>query len=197
MNLIYNVPKSPKVFIDTTVLCGALRVDGINRRILRAARFPFLYRPIISRVCLFEFVRNAAQGLGNGNNRVIYNQEEIEMFLHEFLSPILDQYSNLPVNSLIGRYSVETIIREHRPIGEVLVDLSGCDHNRANQIVSTLEMSEPLRRFDQDDFHVWITAIQEECEYILTTNKRRFPSAIGNIKRIHPRDFYEQLSNFN
>ena len=28
MNLIYDAPISPKVFTDTTVLCGALRVDG-------------------------------------------------------------------------------------------------------------------------------------------------------------------------
>nr|WP_235603571.1 PIN domain-containing protein [Parageobacillus toebii] len=104
-------------------------------------------------------------------------------------------YTKLPVNSLVGRYSVETVIRENRPIGEVLVELSGCDHETAKQIVSSQEMSEPLYRFDQEDFHVWITAIQEECDYILTTNHRRFPAQIGPIKRIHPSDFYEHLSN--
>jgi hypothetical protein len=116
MNLIYDAPNPPKIFIDTTVLCGALRTDGINRK---------------------------------------------------------------PVNSLIGSYNVETIMREHRPIGDVLVELSECSHKTAKEIVSSQVMSEPLRRFDQDDFHVWITAIQEECDYILTTNHRRFPSEIG------------------
>jgi hypothetical protein len=183
MNFIYDATRPPKVFIDTTVLCGALRVNGVNRNIIKAARFPGIFQPIVSRVCLFEFIRNA------------YNQGEIEGFLNEFLGPIFSYYSKLPVNSLVGRYSVETIIREHRSVGDVLIELSGCDHETAKQIASTQEMSEPLYRFDQDDFHVWITAINEECDYILTTNHRRFPSEIGNIKRIHPGDFYEHLSN--
>ncbi|MBB4073316.1 hypothetical protein GGR02_001078 [Anoxybacillus voinovskiensis] len=185
----------PKVLIDTTVLCGALRVDGINRKILKAARFPHFFQPVISRVCLFEFVRNAFQGLGKGDKMVIYTLQEIEAFLNEFLCPIFRYYTNLPVNSLVGRYSVETIMRENRPIGEVLVELSGCDHETAKQIITSEEMSEPLYRFDQEDFHVWITAIQEECDYILTTNYRRFPAQIGSIKRIHPREFYRYLSD--
>ena len=149
----------------------------------------------ISRVCLFEFVRNASKGLGKGNNMVNYSKEEIEGFLHTFLEPIFDHYSVLPVNSLLGRYNVETIIREHLPIGEVLVQLSGCSHETARKIAETQEMSEPLYRFDQDDFHVWITAIQQECDYILTTNHRRFPAIIGQIQRIHPSDFYRYLNS--
>ncbi|MBM7571885.1 PIN domain-containing protein [Aquibacillus albus] len=194
MNLIYDAPNPPKIFIDTTVLCGALRVDGANRQLLTAARNPHLYRPVISRVCLFEFVRNASQGLGKGNKRVVYTQQEIEGFMNHFLSPIFNHYMELPVNSLVGRYNVETIMREHRPIGDVLVELSGCSHETAKEIASSQEMSEPLRRYDQDDFHVWITAIHEECDYILTTNHRRFPSQIGKIQRIHPSTLFEDLT---
>ncbi|KHF27603.1 Aldehyde dehydrogenase [Anoxybacillus sp. BCO1] len=112
---------------------------------------------------------------------VIYTLQEIEAFLNEFLCPIFRYYTNLPVNSLVGRYSVETIMRENRPIGEVLVELSGCDHETAKQIITSQEMSEPLYRFDQEDFHVWITAIQEECDYILTTNYRRFPARLDRL----------------
>lgn len=196
MNLIYDAPIPPKVFIDTTVLCGALRVDGVNRNILKVAHFPNLIRPIVSRVYLFEFVRNASLGLGKGQSAVMYNRQEIESFIKQFLNPIFEFYMELPVNSLVGRYNVETIMREHRPIGEVLVELSGCNHETAQQITSTQEMSEPLHRFDQDDFHVWITAIQENCDYILTTNHRRFPSKIGKIERIHPGEFYRYLLNY-
>ncbi|TLS36467.1 PIN domain-containing protein [Pseudalkalibacillus caeni] len=196
MNLIYDAAIPPKVFIDTTVLCGAIRKDGVNRSILKAARSPLLFRPIISRVCLFEFVRNAAEGLGKNEKRVTYNKDEIDGFFTSFLSPIFDYYMELPVNSLIGRYSIETIIREHRPIGEVLTELSGCNDETAKKIASSKKLlDEPLHRFDQDDFHVWVTAIQEECDYILTTNNRRFPLEIGKIKRVHPSDFYEDLIN--
>lgn len=80
MNLIYDAPLPPKVFIDTTVLCGALRVNGVNRSILKAARFPALFHPVVSKVCLFEFVRNASNGLGKSVKMVQYNQEEIEGF---------------------------------------------------------------------------------------------------------------------
>ncbi|WP_260471896.1 PIN domain-containing protein [Bacillus sp. HMF5848] len=125
----------------------------------------------------------------------MYTQQEIEGFINLFLSPIFNHYMELPVNSLVGRYNVETIMREHRPIGDVLVELSGCSHEKAKEIASSQEMSEPLRRFDQDDFHVWITAIQEECDYILTTNHRRFPSEIGRIKRIHPSTLFKDLTS--
>nr|WP_308462044.1 PIN domain-containing protein [Planococcus sp. CP5-4] len=57
------------------------------------------------------------------------------------------------------------------------------------------EMSEPLSKFDQDDFHVWVTALQENCNFILTSNHRRFPAEIGETKRIHPVRFYEELLN--
>ncbi|WP_100012405.1 PIN domain-containing protein [Lentibacillus sediminis] len=194
MNLIFDSPRPPVVFIDTTVLCGALRKNGINRKILKAARKPYLFHPVVSTVCLFEFVRNASQGLGRGKSLLKYNHQEIEAFLNKFVYPILEYYQGLPANSKIGRYNVETILREHRPIGEVLIELSGCDNEMAQQIASTQEMEEPLYHFDQDDFHVWITAIQEDCDYILTTNDRRFPSSIGLIQRIHPRDFYTHLT---
>ncbi|QHS23772.1 PIN domain-containing protein [Virgibacillus sp. MSP4-1] len=191
MNLIYDAPYPPKIFIDTTVLCGALRTNGVNRKLLKIARNPLLYRPVISRVCLFEFIRNASEGLGG----VVYTQQQIEGFIDYFLTPIFDYYMELPVNSLVGRYNVEIIIREHRPIGDVLVELSGYSHERAKEIATSQEMDEPLRRFDQDDFHVWITAIQEECNYILTTNHRRFPSEIGRIRRIHPSSLYKDLTD--
>nr|WP_280688996.1 PIN domain-containing protein [Lentibacillus salicampi] len=181
--------------MDTTVLCGALRKDGINRKILRAAQFPHFYRPIISKVCLFEFIRNASNGLGKGNRMLKYGGHEIEFFLNEFLSPITAHYAELPVNNFVGRYSVETIMIENRPIGAVLTELSGCSNEMAEHITSSLGMSEPLYRFDQEDFHVWVTAIQEECDYIVTANSRRFPAKIGNIERIHPFKFYDYLDS--
>ncbi|WP_010530033.1 PIN domain-containing protein [Lentibacillus jeotgali] len=124
-----------------------------------------------------------------------YDGQEIEFFLNEFLSPITAYYAELPVNSIVGRYSVETIMRENRPIGAVLTELSGCSNEMAEQIAYSLEMSEPLYRFDQEDFHVWVTAIQEECDYIVTANSRRFPAKTGNIERIHPIEFYDCLDS--
>lgn len=138
-------------------------------------------------------MRNASNGLGKGNNMVKYSEEEIKAFTLGFLAPLFDYYSDLPVNSVVGRYNIETIIRENQPIGEVLTLLSGCSDEFAKQIAAGQEMSEPLHQFDQDDFHVWVTAIQENCDYIVTTNTRRFPSQIGKIQRIHPGDFYDFL----
>lgn len=194
MSLTFNQKNPPTVFIDTTVLCGAIRTNGINRNLLKLARFPHIYIPVLSKVCLLEFVRNASNGIGRGEKMVKYDEYEISGFINEFLEPIFDHYSELPVNSIVGRYSVETIIRESRPIGEILAELSGCADEVAKEIAASQEMSEPLYRFDQDDFHVWVTAIQEECDYIVTANKRRFPAEIGKIKRIHPAVFYDQLT---
>jgi len=68
---------------------------------------------------LFEFVRNAAEGLGKGKNRVAYSSDDIEKFFQAFLNPIFEYYEGLPVNSILGRYSVEMILREHLSIGDV------------------------------------------------------------------------------
>lgn len=194
MSLTSSLSHLPKAFIDTTVLCGAIRKDGVNRNLLKLARSSQFYQPVLSRVCLLEFIRNASNGLGKGERMVKYSEEEIKDFTDSFLVPIFDYYSDLPVNSIVGRYSIETIIRENQPIGEVLTKLSGCTDEAAEQIASSQEMSEPLHRFDQEDFHVWVTAIQEECDYIVTTNTRRFPAEIGNIQRIHPGDFFDFLT---
>ncbi|WP_246092654.1 PIN domain-containing protein [Terrilactibacillus laevilacticus] len=126
---------------------------------------------------------------------VKYEEWEIQTFLNDFVYPILEHYSDLPVNSVVGRYSIETRIRDNRPIGEVLIELTGLTNKDAEKLAieHSKEMQEPLKKFDQEDFHVWSTAIQQECEYIISTNTHRFPSEIGKIKRIHPADFYQQL----
>ena len=160
---------------------------GINRALIELAGSSILFTPVLSNVCLLEFYRNAINGLG----KRAFSEQEIRTFLRYFIEPILDEYPS--VNSVVGRYSIDTIIQENRPIGEVLVHLSACSVEEAHTIVSQQPMREPLHRFDQDDFHVWVTAIQQECDLILTSNYKRFPSQIGNIKRIHPRDFYSNL----
>ncbi|WP_246092653.1 PIN domain-containing protein [Terrilactibacillus laevilacticus] len=66
MSSIFNNDHPPKVFLDTTVICGAIRKNGVNRKILQVARLPYLYQPVLSRVCLFEFIRNATNGIGKG-----------------------------------------------------------------------------------------------------------------------------------
>lgn len=42
---------TPKAMIDTTVLCGALLTDGVNRQLLKVARLG-IYQPVTSNVCL-------------------------------------------------------------------------------------------------------------------------------------------------
>lgn len=54
----------PKVFLDTTVLFGALRTDGINRSLLEIAKGSTFFVPVLSKVCLLEFYRKALDGLG-------------------------------------------------------------------------------------------------------------------------------------
>lgn len=178
----------PRVFIDTTVLCGAIRTNGINRSLFRLARAAVFFTPVLSRVCLFEFYKHAHQGLG----QVRYSFHEIEEFLNEFVYPLCSQ--NEIANSRVGRESVEVIIAQNRPVGDVLIELSGCSHERALEIVQQQEMHEPLRNFDRNDFHIWVTAIEQDCDVILTSNAHRFPSQIGRIRRVHPKQFYGDLN---
>lgn len=185
---IYNSLSPPKKFIDTTVLCGALRTNGINRKILEMGASPHFFKPVVSRVCLLEFYRKA---LFDGLSGTTYTFELVTEFLDLFVYPILD--NNTAVNSLVGRESFEVIVRNRRPIGEVIVELSGCTREEANRIVSQEQMDKPLHHFDENDFHVWVTAIIEKCNFILTNNTKRFPEKIGNITRVKPGDFYNMI----
>lgn len=180
----------PKVFLDTTVLLGSFLKDGLQRQLIRFAGSTSVFIPVISRLCLLEFYTKTFSGIGP--KKRIFNYTDVEFFFDEFIKPILDDH--LPVNSIVGRYSIETILRENRPIGEVLVELSGCTTKQAKEIVAQQEMDEPLHQFDQNDFHIWITAIQADCRYIVTSNTHRFPAGIGSIERIHPLDFYKLIS---
>lgn len=175
-----------RIFLDTTFLLGSLLKDGLQRQLLNIVGASNLVAPVVSKVCLYEFCRKAFNGVGPSDR--IFQYEEIAFFLNEYFGGILDDYP--PVNSVVGRYSVETISRENRPIGEVLVELSDCTPEQALKIVQQQEMNEPLHKFDQNDFHVWVTAIQTQCDYIVTSNTRRFPKRIGDIQRIHPYDFF-------
>mgnify|MGYP002347280239 CR=1 FL=1 len=76
----------------------------------------------------------------------------------------------------------------------VLELLSGHTIREVDNLATNQELSEPLHKFDQDDFHVWVTAIQTHCNYIVTANTKRFPKRIGLIERIHPKDFYYMLT---
>ena len=85
------------------------------------------------------------------------------------------------------------VVRQEKPLGEVLIELSKCTEKTAREIAASQELKEPLKNFDQQDFHVWVTAIDAECDYIVTTNHKRFPEQIGKIKTIHPSDFYNKI----
>jgi len=181
-------PSSPLVFFDTTVLCGAIRSDGINRQLLRLAATPTNYRVVLSRVCLLEFVKKA---IHDGIGGVVYPIEMVEEFLDLFVYPILE---NSPaVNSKVGRYSWEIIRRNGMNIGQALAELSGVSTQEAIRLAEEKGLQDPLRNYDEQDVHVWVTAIQYQCSYIVTSNTKRFPEKIGNIKRVKPGEFYKMF----
>ncbi|WP_159433391.1 PIN domain-containing protein [Bacillus tuaregi] len=176
---------SPIVLFDTTVLCGAIRSPGINRELLKLAAQTVDYRVVISRVCLMEFMRKATyDGIGD----VIYTKEMVEKFLDLFVYPILE---NSPaVNSVVGRHHWEIVRRNEMKIGQALAEISGLSLEEAILLAEEQGLQKPLRIYDEQDVHIWVTAIQEKCSFIVTNNTKRFPEAIGEIKRIKPGQFY-------
>ncbi|WHY81452.1 PIN domain-containing protein [Siminovitchia fortis] len=179
---------SPIVLLDTTVLCGAIRGEGINRQILTMAAQTIDYRVVISRVCLMEFLRNATH---DGIGGAIYPIEIVEGFLNHFVYPILE---NSPaVNSRVGRHHWEIVRRNEMKIGKALAEISELSTEKAVLLAEENGLQKPLRQYDEQDVHVWVTAIQENCSYIVTNNTRRFPETIGKIKRIKPGEFYNMV----
>ncbi|MDQ0220707.1 PIN domain-containing protein [Peribacillus cavernae] len=177
-----------RVMLDTTVLCSSILTDGLNLKLLRAARAG-RYQAVISSICLFEFRRYALEGIKQGKNSFQFTDSYFEKFMELVVFPAL---RGQPVSeSLVSRHSYEVVkMADHRtPIGDMLYELTLMTQEQVVFILEDNNMTKPLSEFDLQDAHVWTTAVATECEYIVTSNKRKFPETIGNIERIHPIDF--------
>lgn len=127
----------------------------------------------------------------DGIGGVTYPIEIVEEFLNMYVYPIL---KNSPaVNSVVGRYHWEIVRRNNMEIGQALAEISGISTEEAIKLAMANGMNEPLRNFDEQDVHVWVTAIKEKCSFIVTSNSKRFPKFIGDIKRIRPGDFHNLI----
>ena len=177
-------------YLTLLFFVGAIRSNGINRQLLRMAFQTIDYKVVLSKVCLLEFMKNATyEGIGG----TTYLIEMVEGFLDSFVYPILE---NTPaVNSAIGRYHWEIIRRREMQIGQALAEISGISTEEAIRLAEAKGMQEPLREFDEQDVHIWVTAIQENCSFIVTNNTKRFPKTIGETQRIKPGDFYNLIIN--
>ena len=151
---------TPKALLDTTVLCGAFLTEGVNSQILLAARLGF-FQPVISNVCLLEFIRNAAEGMGNKKKKKAFDWETIDSFLNQIVFPALQNEE--VTNSVVSRNSYEVIKMLTKvpsiSIGDALIKISSCTTDQAQEIIRQYDMQLPLERFDIQDFHVWTTAI--------------------------------------
>ncbi|WP_411344432.1 PIN domain-containing protein [Paenibacillus sp. WLX1005] len=183
-----NSSKHVVALLDTTVLCGAIRNDGINRRLLLLAADYCSFKPVLSRVCLMEFYQKA---LYDGIAGVVYPLHIVEQFLDYFIYPILE---DLPaVNSQVGRHHWEIVKRQHTDVGQALAELSGFTTEQAVALAKQMGVGNSLSLYDPQDVHVWVTALRQQCHYIVTSNTQRFPQQIGTIIRIRPGEFYNYL----
>jgi len=162
---------SPLVLFDTTVLCGAIRTKGMNRQLLTLAAQTVDYRVVLSRVCLLEFYHNAVyKGIGG----VTYPPQVVDEFMDLFVYPILD---NQPaVNSRVGRHALDIVRRLGTPIGQALAEISECSTQTAVAIAEDRGLKQPLINYDENDVHVWVTAIAQNCNYISHQQYKALPS---------------------
>lgn len=189
---------SPKALLDTTVIVKSLLTEGINRELLMMARTSIFFEPVISNVCMLEFLRNASKGLKTSIKlqRTPYTWEEIQSFLNFYIYPILGDQG--PVNSAFSRENREVIERftNVATLRDVLYDLTSLTEDDTRALIESQELDEFLGKFDLQDFHVWATAIETKCDYIITDNINRFPKRIGSIERVTPREFKKTILTF-
>ncbi|SFQ38215.1 PIN domain-containing protein [Salibacterium halotolerans] len=190
-----SISAGPKALLDTTVIIKALLGAGINRDVLKAARTTIFFEPVISNVCLLEFIRNVSQELKTSRKfkREPFTWEEIEQFLEYYIYPIVG--SEGPVNSAFSRNNAQVVrrITYNATLRNVLTDLTSFTDREAEKLAAQQELDEPLEHFDLQDFHVWSTAIEAGCAYIVTDNTKQFPKRIGHIERVTPRQFHERI----
>lgn len=178
--------KRVKALLDTTVFCGAILTNGPNASILRLARDKSTFIPIISDVCMLEFYRNASNGISD----VAFSDREIQQFVHKVVEPLDETHSPNGgiVQSLYGRYPILTILKDGLPLSNALSELP-LSTEQAMQIIQDANLQVPLSQYDSNDFHVWATALQHDCDYIVTSNVNRFPATLGRTTRIKPGQF--------
>ncbi|WP_404459823.1 PIN domain-containing protein [Sutcliffiella horikoshii] len=195
MSLISTL-NTPKAMLDTTVLCGALLTDGANRSLLRIARLG-IYQPVISNVCLLEFLHNASKGLGKGSKKKVFDWNTIDTFLNFFVFPSL--LGKEVTNSVVSRNSYEVIklltLKPHHSLGDAILQIMSLSEAQLKELIIEKDMQLPLEDYDINDFHVWSTAIENNCDYIITSNTKRFPKKVGPITRIHPIEFLRILES--
>ena len=154
MSLISTL-NTPKAMLDTTVLCGALLTDGANRSLLRIARLG-IYQPVISNVCLLEFLHNASKGLGKGSTKKVFDWNTIDTFLNFFVFPSL--LGKEVTNSVVSRNSYEVIklltLKPHHSLGDAILQIMSLSEAQLKELIIEKDMQLPLEDYYINDFHV-------------------------------------------
>ncbi|GAB1786103.1 PIN domain-containing protein [Priestia megaterium] len=188
MNLTSNLLNRPKALLDTTVFISAIISPGVSIALLNAA-MASRFQPVISNVCMWEFIRHASRGIKVGKTTISLTWDEIVDFLDYYVFPALQDQEI--TNSTVSRENFELIrlLTETTTLEQAIHALSSVSKEQAAALLEREESKVPLYRYDINDAHVWMTAIETKCDFIVTSNSNKFPEYIGNIRRIHPVEF--------
>lgn len=173
---------------DATVLSGALlSPHGINFEILIRAGQSVPFAGFTTDVTGVEFVRNALDGFGSGNNVRRFSPEEIEEFLETFGSLFAEENVQ---ESPMGRALTSNHALHDMPVGQVVYELTGRDDG---SLLADLE-SQPtvspgpsLKHFDPFDLHLALAAVEAGADLLCTSNTTDYTmESIGPVRIVTP-----------
>lgn len=179
---------APKVLLDTTTLCAAMRNPGGSGLKLLRLGLLGLFEPIVTEEIIAEWVRNCRKGLGQGRLKVTFTESDLDAFC-EALEPMLSDEMVSRVR--IGRAASPLYpVRQEGGLKVIQMPLGQPTAGSRMLDATTLGLK------DIGDFHVVEAALRYHCDYLCTRNTKDFADGLrfGPIEVITPERLFAELT---
>lgn len=178
-----------RVVVDTNILCAAILTPGLSRKLLQLGRSGLIYEPVIGEVVVCEFIEHCRKGMRGRT----FSEEEIDDFFR-MVAPMLD-FENIK-RIRIGKELWIDVTRLKMPVQQCLYDMFYTDLGvRKSELLLELEQyGKNLEDVDLGDLHVMYSALQYDCNVIVTTNTDDFPKVLGEIEVFKPGYYYDLVT---
>lgn len=171
---------APRVLLDTTSLCAAIRnPGGVGMKLLRLGLLG-LFDIIVTEEIVAEWVRNCRKGLGKGRSKISFSEEDLDAFC-EALEPMLSE--EMVARVRIGRAASPLYPIRH-VAGLKIIQLPQGQPAAVSRMLDDVTFA--LK--DVGDFHVVEAALRYQCDYLCTRNTKDFTEGLrfGTVEVISP-----------
>lgn len=179
---------APKVLLDTTTLCAAMRNPGGSGMKLLRLGLLGLFEPIVTEEIIAEWVRNCRKGLGQGKLKITFTENDLDAFC-EALEPVLSD--EMVARVRIGR-AASPLYPVRQEGGLKVIQMPLGQPAAGSRMLDDITLG--LK--DVGDFHVVEAALRYQCDYLCTRNTKDFADGLqfGPVEVITPESLFTELT---